>query len=145
MSIVKFNPFGESTQFEREINNLLGNVFTGRESLKGQTGDWRPRVDVHEDENGYQVDLELPGLSREDVVVTFEDGRLTVSGERKFEEERKEKNLHRIERRYGSFSRSFSFPSQVESEKITASHENGLLTVTLPKSEEIKPKKIEIS
>ncbi len=145
MSIVKFNPMNPGTRLETDINRLLSDVFGTTGQIAAATGNWRPHVDVQEDENGYRVDMEIPGIGKEDVNVEFEDGTLTVSGERKVTEETNEKNVHRMERRYGSFRRSFTFNSAVEADKITASQENGVLTISLPKAEEVKPKKISIS
>ncbi len=109
----------------------------------GQSG-WLPAVDVRESDDAYVFTAELPGLAKDDVNITLEDSVLTLSGERRFEEEDEEKNYRRIERAYGTFSRSFTLPSQVDAEHISAKFKDGLLTVTVPKAELAKPRKITI-
>ncbi len=106
---------------------------------------WMPAVDVREEDDAYVFSAELPGLTREEVNITVEDNVLTLSGERKFEDQQNGGNYHRIERTYGAFSRSFSLPGQVDSDKIAASFKDGLLTVTVPKTEQAKPRQIKIS
>ena len=143
MSIVKFNPFDNPVGFQREMGRLFQDFFPAR-TENNSTGGWHPTVDVHEDEQAYLVDVELPGVAKDDVKVNFHEGSLTISGERKYENESKEKNAHRVERFYGKFSRTFNFPSTINSEKIAASYENGVLKITVPKAEEVKPRQIEI-
>ena len=110
----------------------------------GQTG-WIPAVDVRESDDAFVFTAELPGISKDAVEITVEDSILTLHGERPFNEQDKEKNYRRIERAYGSFTRSFTLPSAVEAEKIDASFADGLLTVTVPKAELAKARKITIS
>jgi HSP20 family protein len=105
---------------------------------------WLPAVDIREDEDQFVFTAELPGLTREEVDITIEEKVLTISGERKFESKEDNKNYHRIERSYGSFSRSFSLPHDIDQDGVTAAFENGLLKITLPKSEATKPRRIEI-
>ena len=105
---------------------------------------WRPAVDVRETDTAYEVTAELPGLSKKDVEITFENGVLTFKGERQFEESSDEGNFHRLERRYGSFSRSFVLPTEVETEKVDATFESGVLTIKLPKAERARSRKIDI-
>ena len=107
-------------------------------------GALKPAIDVVEDENNLMLTVELPGMDKDDVQITLEKGVLTVSGEKKQSEETKGKNFHRIERSYGAFSRSFTLPREVDGEKAEASYENGVLTVTVPKSEQAKPKTLKI-
>ncbi len=145
MSIVRFNPFGANSPFEREISRFFNEVFPVRESGESVVQGWRPSVDVHEDEGGYTVEVELPGVNREDVHVSFQDGTLKIEGERRYQEESEERNVHRRERFFGRFSRSFSFPGMVNGEKISASQKDGILTVTIPKAEQAKARQIEIS
>lgn len=106
---------------------------------------WEPRADVHETDDAYKVEFDLPGIDKNDVKVKFEENTLTVSGERKSETKSDENNYHRVERAYGSFCRSVRLPKNVNSQKINASFKNGVLEITLPKAEEVKPKEIEIS
>ncbi|MDD5223985.1 MAG: Hsp20/alpha crystallin family protein [bacterium] len=103
-----------------------------------------PAVEVKEDDRNYYVEAETPGLTEKELEVSIEDGVLTLKGERKTETEKKEGKVHRSERYYGRFSRSFSIPENVKAEEITAHYENGLLKLTLPKGEEAKPKLVEI-
>jgi HSP20 family protein len=109
----------------------------------GQTG-WLPAVDVRESEEAFVFTAELAGIAKKDVDITVEDGILTLSGERRFNEQDEEKNYRRIERAYGTFSRSFTLPSAVDAEQISATFEDGLLTVTVPKAEVAKARKITI-
>lgn len=109
-----------------------------------QRAGWVPAVDLEETDEAFVVEAELPGLKKDDVEVTFIDGMLTLSGERKFEEEKEEKNYRRLERRYGSFSRSFNLGRQVDGDNVKAAFKEGMLSVTVPKKEAIKPRSIEI-
>ena len=109
----------------------------------GQNG-WLPAVDVRESDEAFVFTAELAGLDKKDVDITVEDGILTLSGERQFNDQEQEKNYRRIERAYGAFSRSFKLPSAVDAERIEASFTNGLLTVSVPKAEVAKARKIEI-
>jgi HSP20 family protein len=123
MSIVRFDPFAD----------LLTN------------GRWVPAVDIYENSKQELVlKAELPDMKREDIQVVFENNTLTLKGERKFESELKQEQFHRIERTYGSFSRSFSLPSTVDAAKIAADYKNGVLTVTLPFREEARPRTINV-
>ncbi len=113
-----------------------------REDLR--SGGWMPAVDIRETDDSYEFTAELPGLAKEDVSITLEDKILTLSGERKFEEAEERNSYHRVERAYGKFSRSFTLPGAVDQAKVKASFKDGLLTVSVPKAEEIKPRRIEI-
>lgn len=104
----------------------------------------RPALDVSENEHAVTVTAELPGMSKEQVNLTIEDGVLTIWGEKRSEDERKEEQFHVTERSYGSFSRSITLPKGVDVEKAKANFENGLLRVVLPKQEEVKPRRLEI-
>jgi HSP20 family protein len=108
------------------------------------TRTWAPPVDIYENENDIVLKAELPGIDPKDVEVKVEDNTLYLKGERKFEKEVKDENYHRIERSYGSFARSFSLPNSINAEKVKAEFKDGLLTLTLPKREEAKPKTIKI-
>jgi HSP20 family protein len=113
----------------------------GAQSLEG----WFPAVDVYEDKDSLLVKAELPGLKKEDINIALEDGNLTFSGERKQEEKHQDAGVYRSERWVGRFHRTVSLPCRVETEKITATYNEGVLTVTLPKAEDAKPKHIPIS
>ena len=106
--------------------------------------EWAPSVDITEDEKEYLVKADLPEVKKEDVKVTVENDVLTITGERKFEKEEKEKKYHRIERAYGHFLRSFSLPDFVDGSKVSADFKDGVLKVHLPKTEKAKPKAVEV-
>ncbi|MGB5400706.1 MAG: Hsp20/alpha crystallin family protein, partial [Thermoanaerobaculia bacterium] len=138
------DPFqAEMDQFLRPGPYWAANLFGHRlgEDLRNA---WVPPVDVQETEDAYVFTAELPGMSKDDVSITLEDNLLTLSGERSLKEKEEGENFHRVERAYGSFSRSFSLPSQVDSSKVEASFKDGLLTVEIAKAEQAKPRKIEI-
>jgi len=105
---------------------------------------WVPAFDMKENEKEYLISAELPGIDIKDVDITLSDGLLTVKGEKKHEKEDKGEDYHRIERRYGSFNRSFRIPGKVDTDKVDANYKNGILKLTLPKAEESKTKKIEV-
>jgi len=138
--ITRINPF-------RELAGFLENFADVNTAADNQQafGSFVPAVDVYEDEHSLTLKLEVPGLNEEDINVTLENNTLTVSGERKFEKEEKEENFHRIERRYGSFTRTFRLPNTVDSEKVEAGYEKGVLKITLAKRAEAKPKTIKIA
>ncbi len=104
-----------------------------------------PGIDISETDNQFLISAELPGMSKEDIDINLDNGRLTISGERKFEKEEEGKTFHRVETRYGSFNRSFQLPDNVDEESINAKYENGLLNITIDKAEDKVKKKIEIS
>ena len=106
---------------------------------------WVPPVDIQETEEGYRLLAELPGLTKDDITITLENNVLRLAGERKFERDVKRESFHRVERTYGAFSRAFALPHQVNSERVQAAFENGVLTITVPKAEQAKPRKIAIS
>jgi len=106
---------------------------------------WAPALDVQEDKDKFTISLELPGLKREDISVHLEDGSLIISGERKEETVNENTQVHRRERFYGKFSRALTLPTAVSADKVKAAYKDGILTVTLPKAEEAKPKQIDVS
>ncbi len=134
----------EFTSMQREIDRLFDR-FRGGMIDEGQTSTWLPAVDIVEKENDFLVSVELPGVDRNDVKITLQDDVLTVRGEKKQEKEEKGENVHRVERCYGVFQRSFTLPSSLKSDKIEASYDKGVLTIQLPKVEEVKPKQIEVT
>lgn len=146
MSIVKFNPLNDITSLQNEMSRMLENFFPSRNPAAAtDSGVWRPAVDIHETEDAYTIDVELPGLKKDEVSLNYQDGTLAISGERKQESESHQKNSHRIERFYGKFYRSFSFPTAVDGDRIQASFSDGVLKVSVPKAEEVKPRRIEIA
>jgi HSP20 family protein len=128
-------PFGRLTSLQDELNRLFESPLTG----------WAPPLDVHEDKDNFSVHVELPGMKREDIEVTLQDGALVISGERKEEKVQEGTEVHRQERFYGKFTRALTLPAAVASEKVKAQFKDGILTVTLPKAEEAKPKSITVS
>jgi HSP20 family protein len=144
-TLTKWNPFRDL----EDIQNRLSPWF-GRIALRGggdetmTTSAWAPLVDITEDDKEYLIKVELPEIKREDVKVTVENGTLTISGERKFEKEEKDKKYHRVERAYGSFVRSFALPEGTDGSKVSADYKDGVLKVHLPKSEQVRPKSIEV-
>ncbi len=146
----KWDPFKDWDPF-RELNefqNRLSSFFNRAPVQRGQEGSmvtqWSPAVDIIENEKEFIVKAELPEVKKEDVHVTVENGVLTISGERKFEKEEKNKRYHRVERSYGSFTRGFSLPEGADASKVNAEFKDGLLQVHMQKSESAKPKQIEV-
>ena len=146
MAIVRWEPFRDLLSSQKEFDRLFRGAFSPffRES-ELSTRTWAPPVDIYEDENKLVLKADLPGVEPKDVEIKVEDGMLYVNGERKFEKEVKEENYHRVERSYGAFSRSFSLPTSIDSEKIAAEYKDGQLILTMPKREEAKPKTIKVS
>ncbi|MBI2619679.1 MAG: Hsp20/alpha crystallin family protein [Ignavibacteriales bacterium] len=147
MSLIRWNPARETERWnmQREINRLFDSFFRGGiQDEDFGLGVWTPAVDIVEHENEYVVRVELPGISKEDVKIILESNVLTIRGERKQEKDVKEENYQRMERSYGSFQRSFTLPTTVKNDNIDASYKDGILTITLPKLEEAKPKQIEV-
>ena len=136
-TITRIDPFRELASF---FENWAAP--TGKDQLAA--GTFVPAVDVYEDEQNLVLKLEIPGVNEEDLNVSLENNTLTIQGERKFEKEEKEENFHRIERRYGSFLRTFRLPNTVDTEKVEASYDKGILKVMLAKRAEAKPKQIKI-
>jgi HSP20 family protein len=151
MPIVRWEPFRDVVGLQERMNRLLDESFRGvgrgaaSEEDWALGGSWAPAVDILEQEGNIVLKAELPGIDAKDVDIRIENSTLTLSGERKFDTEVKRENYHRVERAYGSFSRSFTLPAVVDTEKIKADYKDGVLRVTLPKKEEAKPKQITIS
>jgi len=143
-NIVRFDPFEDLGRLQREMNRLFEDTQTPRWARTNgiAQGVWAPQVDIHEDGNAITVKVDLPGVKQEDIDIQLTNDSLTITGERKFEDEERKSNYVRVERAYGSFTRTFSLGVPVEADKIKAAFKDGVLTVTLPKSEAIKPKKV---
>ena len=145
-AITRWSPLRDLEEMQNRLTSVLG-FPTPRKNGDRETltvAEWSPAVDITEDDKEYLVKAELPEINKEDVKVTVENNVLTISGERKFEKEEKGKRYHRIERSYGSFVRSFTLPDDASSGKVDAKFHDGLLTVHVPKSEQARPKQIEI-
>lgn len=147
MNLIKWNPFSELEDISNRLNHIFGrpaaSLTTGQEAMK--VADWAPSVDISETDEAYLIKAEIPEVKKEDVKVTVENGMLTIQGERKMEKEEKGKKFHRIERSYGSFVRSFRMPDGVDEAKAKAEFKDGMINVTLPKSEKAKAKAVEIA
>ncbi|CAN5608737.1 Hsp20/alpha crystallin family protein [soil metagenome] len=146
MNIVRYDPFGELRSLQDDVNRLFSSTFSrsGGESDEIMRGAWHPSVDIFENKDQILLEAELPGMKVEDVDISFENNVLTLHGERRFEKKDESDNFHRVERSYGSFTRSFTLPPTVSSENANAEFENGVLRLTLAKREEAKPRRIEI-
>jgi HSP20 family protein len=143
-SVIRWDPFRNLTNLQEQVNRLFESNFRGRSDESALTT-WAPSVDIYETENELVLKADLPEVSEKDIDIHVENNMLTVRGERKFEQKVKEENYLRIERSYGSFSRSFSLPNTVNTETIKAEYKNGVLTVVMPKRAESKPKQVKIT
>jgi HSP20 family protein len=145
--ITRWDPFRDLMSIQSELNRLFGRTYGGQSDAGTAVGSgsaWVPALDAYETPDKIVVTLELPGIEPDDVDVTVEDSTLTVSGTREFYNEVSEDNFHRVERRFGSFSRTITLPSTANAEAIDARFDKGVLTIEIPKVEEAKPKKISI-
>ncbi|MCM8770271.1 MAG: Hsp20/alpha crystallin family protein [Candidatus Omnitrophica bacterium] len=140
----EWDPFRELMDLQRDIDNLFNASWERLPARLSQEATWLPSLDVAEDKDNIVIKVDLPGVKQSDIDVSVSGDILTIKGERKQEQEIKEKKLHRIERFYGSFSRSLSLPDFVDSSKISAVYKDGVLEVTLPKTEKAKPKQIKV-
>jgi len=146
MTIVRWEPLRELGSLQNEMNRLFNTVFDTPPS--GNAGStmrrWMPAMDLVETDESFILRADLPGMSEEDIKVEFEDGTLTVSGERKAEHESRNEGYYRVERAFGAFSRSLTLPQGVDPESVSASFDRGVLEVKVPKPEQRKPRRIEI-
>jgi HSP20 family protein len=146
MNIVRFDPFREMSSLQDRVNRIFADAYTRREDDDLMTrGSWVPPVDIFETDNHELViKAELPDVNRDDIHIKVENNTLTISGEKKTEREVKENQYRRVERNYGTFSRSFTLPQTVDANNIGAEYKNGVLTVRLPLREEAKPRQIQV-
>ncbi|MGA7903058.1 MAG: Hsp20/alpha crystallin family protein [Terrimicrobiaceae bacterium] len=143
--LTKWNPFRELEDIQNRLSSLFGRTPMGGLGEEAMTvSEWTPLVDIVEDDKEYLIKAELPEVKKEDVKVTVDNGVLTITGERKFEKEEKGRKYHRVERGYGSFTRSFALPEGAAGDKISAEFKEGVLKVHLAKSGEAKPKSIDV-
>ena len=143
--LTRWEPFREFATLQDRMNRLFReshNDASRDESLTASS--FTPAVDVYEDEHKVTLKIEVPGIDEKDIDIRLENNTLTVHGERKIEKEEKEENYRRVERQYGSFTRTFTLPQTVDSEKVSANYDKGVLNVSLPKKAEAKPKQIKI-
>jgi HSP20 family protein len=148
MSMVRFDPFRELSTMQDRINRIFGDAYTRRydDGDLTQRGEWLPAVDIYENANQEIVlKAELPGITREDIDLRVENNTLTLRGERKRDTEVKQEQYHRVERSYGGFTRSFSLPTRIDTEKVRAEFKDGVLSITLPVKAEAKPRQIEVA
>jgi len=144
MGIIKVDPFRGFDTMMRRMNDVFDDVQRG--GIRFEVGDFSPRVDIADDEKALTINAELPGIAKDDVKITVNgDNVLTIRGEKKREETQEEKNYMRVERSYGSFTRSFALPDTVDSQNISASFTDGVLTISLAKREPAKPKELEVT
>ncbi|MGB7054639.1 MAG: Hsp20/alpha crystallin family protein [bacterium] len=138
----KWEPFSELVTMRDDVDRLF-DVFFGTQP---QTIDdlWRPSIDIEESNGNLMVKAEIPGMKKENIKVSVKEDMLTISGERKQENETRDKTYHRIERSYGQFRRMIRLPAEVDADKVKASYKDGVLSVTLPKPESMKPKHIDV-
>lgn len=150
MALIRWNPERELLNIEKEFNkmfNLLGNRFVNKESNDENgynVAEWSPLTDIYEDDDNFKLKVDLPGVKKEDVKISYADGQISISGERKQENESKNSKYHRVERTYGKYYRSFTLPTKILEDKIEAEFKDGQLVINIPKSEEAKPKQLEI-
>src|SRR6201993_4756387 len=144
--ITRWDPFREFVTIQDRMNRLFRDSFgpEGREEALTTTT-FAPPVDVYEDEHNVTLKIEVPGIEEKDIDVRIENNTLTVHGERKFEKEEKEENYRRVERQYGSFTRTFTLPTTVDAENVQANYDKGVLKVQLAKKAEAKPKQIKVN
>src|SRR5579863_3644187 len=144
--LTRWEPFREFSTLQDRMNRLFRENYSGEgrdESLS--TSSFAPAVDVYEDEHNVTLKIEVPGIDEKDIDVRIENNTLTVRGERKIEKEEKEENYRRVERQYGSFTRTFNLPTTVDSEKVSANYDKGVLKIALPKKAAAKPKQIKVN
>jgi HSP20 family protein len=146
MAIVRWtDPFREFAQLQDRLNRAFSDAYGRSDEGLFSSGSWMPPVDIYQNgEHELVLKAELPDMTREDIDVTVDNGTLTIKGEKKLSTEVKEEQFHRIERRYGTFSRSFSLPQTVDPSRVGAEYRNGVLTVKLPMREEAKPRQIKV-
>ena len=142
-NVTRWTPSQQVAAAREPLFRLFDTFFNDAgEDLTTRT--WTPPVDIQETDDAYRIHAELPGLTKDDIQITLENNVLRLSGERKLEKDVKKENYHRIERTYGTFSRSFALPTQVSPEKVEAKFENGVLSIVVPKAEQAKPRRIAI-
>jgi len=146
MAIVRWtDPFREFAQLQNRINRAFSDAYSRNDDGLTTSGSWVPPVDIYQNgEHEIVLKAEVPDMTREDIDITVDGDTLTIKGEKKLSSEAKEEQYHRIERHYGSFSRSFSLPQTVDTTKVAADYKNGLLTIRLPLREEAKPRQIKV-
>jgi HSP20 family protein len=141
MTLVRFNPMRHLAALPLDVESFFENYGLGL----GRDTVWNPSVDIVETDEAYELKAEIPGLKKEDIQVSLEDGLLTIRGEKKEETETRKKNYHTVERVFGKFERSFRLPENARGDSIHARYDNGVLSIDIPKAEEAKPKQIAVA
>ena len=144
MTLTRYNRGGDFDSLRREMSRLFDEVLPTRTGESQESSVWAPRADLSETDDAYFIALDLPGIHRDDLDITMEDGTLKISGERSMQHEDENGQYHRIERAYGRFFRSFTFGPNADAENIEATFDDGVLTLRIAKAEERKPRKIEV-
>jgi HSP20 family protein len=144
MAVSRWNPFQELFALQDEMNRLFEDTLRGP-SRRPSPNAWLPPVDIFETADNFEIKVELPGVKKEEVTLEVRENTLTLRGERRQEKDTKEQGVHRIERVYGPFLRSFTLPSNIDTNNVKAVFQDGVLTIVLPKAEEAKPKQIRIA
>lgn len=144
MALVRYSPLREMMQLQTDVNRLFSGFFPTGTQEDVTASAWSPQVDVYEDADGIKVHADIPGVEQKDLEIQIVNNTLSIKGERRLANEEKKENYHRIERTYGSFSRSFLLPEYADTEKVDASFKNGVLEVSIPKKAEKKPKQINV-
>jgi HSP20 family protein len=148
MAVVRWEPFRDLVTLQERMNRVFEESYRGRGTSEDDWslgGSWAPAVDIYEHEGNIVLTAELPGVDPKDVDIRVENNVLTLRGERKWSNDVKRESYHRVERAYGNFTRSFTLPNVVDTEKIKADYKDGMLRLVLPKKEEAKPKQISIN
>ncbi|SNB46759.1 Hsp20/alpha crystallin family protein [Geobacter sp. DSM 9736] len=144
MAIVKYNPFQELRSMQEQMNRLLDLAWNRESGEELREGMWHPPVDIYENETTIVIKAELPGIEQKDIEVKIEENTLVLRGERRHDAALQKENYHRIERSYGTFQRSFALPQSIDQERVNATCDNGVLTITLPKKAGGSPKQITV-
>ena len=148
MAIVRWDPFREVAQLQDRLNRVMGDTYGRNGADEGfmTTGEWVPPVDIYADgDQELVVKAELPEMTLDDIDVSVDNGALTIKGEKKLAKDFKQEQFHRIERRYGTFSRSFALPQSIDPQKVEAEYKQGVLTVRLPLREEARPRQVKVN
>jgi HSP20 family protein len=143
--LTRWEPFREFSTLQDRMNRLFRETQGNSQDESLTSSSFAPAVDVYEDEHNVTLKIEVPGIDEKDIDVRIENNTLTVHGERKIEKEEKEENYRRVERQYGSFTRTFNLPPTVDPEKVRADYDKGVLQITLPKKAEAKPKQVKVN
>ncbi len=143
MTLMRFSPMRELMTMHDQLNRLFDES-SARTGTEVDYGTWSPAVDLREEEDRFILQADMPGMKKDDIEINVENSVLTIRGERRFEQEVKKETYHRIERAYGKFTRSFTLPSRVKADAISASYKDGTLEVIIPKAEESQPKRVAI-